>query len=534
MRRGELSEFKKKILLFFYVVILVIFLTYSLRYKIKSIFNNIFPPSTITDINMTAKEKSEDFNQLYDTLIESVPMIDEYQNLYGVDFRSRKKFYEEQIENTHDDFEFYCTMKAIIKDIPSFHTDLLFPMDYNINCYNSKSISTDRSVISYGKYFEKQIEKNKNDNRDMNFSCFSYVDGKYLFDKCGSYGNFNSELKQSDFWELYEINDMSADEFIKNNLSVFKFHYDFGYNKVFKYKIIFNDKDGIPVKITVKGEKKDIEMDLYYSVSSQIIYSELKYENEDTDTSETIYENNVFSYIRIDSMHGGTEIEKQLSNLKNNNIILDLRNNYGGNPQFAAEYIYPVLYSSSFTENNYWYMPVSKSNKLITSDLYNKLVLKLKETTLSPFSAQESYLKGVRKTEYTGKSRQTKNVYILVSDATGSAADRFVSDLKSNNLATVIGTNTGGEGLMQSYCCTKLDNSKLAFIYMPGGAKNPDGTDNSVCGTSPDIYKELSTEDFIKHQKENIESIDYMGYKDRINYDTVLKACVEKIMEKNK
>ena len=77
---------------------------------------------------------------------------------------------------------------------------------------------------------------------------------------------------------------------------------------------------------------------------------------------------------------------------------------------------------------------------------------------------------------------------LCLRSGTGSAADRFASDMKNAKLAVLIGNNTGGEGLMASYKASYLPNSGLVYIYMPGAAKNPDGSDNSAIGTSPNIY----------------------------------------------
>jgi C-terminal processing protease CtpA/Prc len=127
--------------------------------------------------------------------------------------------------------------------------------------------------------------------------------------------------------------------------------------------------------------------------------------------------------------------------------------------------------------------------------------------------------------KYKGKQKQNKNVIILTRMNTGSAADRFVSDMKKNNMATVIGNNTGGEGLASSYNMVSLPNSKLAFIYMPGGAKNPDGTDNSLYGTAPDYYVTQSVEDYYAEcEKDTDKAFDYT---EDYEYDTVLRYAVD-------
>lgn len=70
------------------------------------------------------EQKLSDFNDLYDTLSESIPYFDDIDSLYGIDFRERHDYYEGKIRETNNNYEFYCTLKAICRDIPSFHTYL--------------------------------------------------------------------------------------------------------------------------------------------------------------------------------------------------------------------------------------------------------------------------------------------------------------------------------------------------------------------------------------------------------------------------
>jgi hypothetical protein len=56
---------------------------------------------------------------------------------------------------------------------------------------------------------------------------------------------------------------------------------------------------------------------------------------------------------------------------------------------------------------------------------------------------------------------------------------------------------------------------------MLGGAKNPDGTDNSVYGTSPDIYVSQTVDSFYAEEKS-----DSWDYEDKLYNDNVLMYAV--------
>jgi len=106
--------------------------------------------------------------------------------------------------------------------------------------------------------------------------------------------------------------------------------------------------------------------------------------------------------------------------------------------------------------------------------------------------------------------------------------------MQKNKLATIIGNNSGGEGLMYSYNASVLPNSKLVFIYMPGGAKNPDGSDNSVCGTKPDEYICQSEEDYYTYIEMQNENTNMAIFNEKLKYDTVLRYCVDKFLNQGK
>ena len=124
-------------------------------------------------------------------------MIDEYKKVYGLDFIERKQYYENIIRNTKTDFEFFCTMDAIIQDIPSFHTDLVFPemIQYkSLNCYNSKSIIAQKNMGPYCDYWNSLIKKECETTSDVQFTCFNYFEGNYVFNPFES-NNENIEEK---------------------------------------------------------------------------------------------------------------------------------------------------------------------------------------------------------------------------------------------------------------------------------------------------------------------------------------------------
>ena len=139
----------------------------------------------------------------------------------------------------------------------------------------------------------------------------------------------------------------------------------------------------------------------------------------------------------------------------------------------------------------------------------------------------------IRAEKFEGKSEREYNIYVLVSHFSVSAADKFASIIKDHGLGTVIGVfNTGGEAY-GSPDIKVLKKSGLYFYYTPFKSLNRDGTDNSVYGTSPDIYVTLNDEFFIKRDELLLQGEPYGTYENRLKWDGVLIRALEEAEKNN-
>ena len=112
----------------------------------------------------------------------------------------------------------------------------------------------------------------------------------------------------------------------------------------------------------------------------------------------------------------------------------------------------------------------------------------------------------------------------MVGPGTCSAADDYIDAIKKNQLATIVGENTGGEGKGASFICDSLSNSSLIYVFYP--SEPLQDVDKNVClGTTPDIYVNQSVEDYILYEKCCKEGIS-AEYTSKLQYDTILKYVV--------
>ncbi len=518
----------KVIKIIFYAVCIsvICFTIWVCRFSIFAKIDEIFYADKISELNLTEQQKLEDLDYMYSSIVENTLSLDDFKNLYGVDFAAKKSKYEEIIKNTSNDFEFFAAMKAIMKDIPGFHSDIVYPdiNAYNsLNCFNSRAVSSQLGIRSYTEYWNELVNNNFSEYEDQNEISFIYVGGKYV------YNIFNCDDPEYEDSILLSVNGSDTEEYISQNISTKKLHYDFIRGRAYRDIIVFNDTAGEPVSAEIQlKDSTTVTRQLYSNIYGSYYINIRK---PSVSGSVYFFEDSGISYLKIDDLSAESckRARNFLKSSNNSNIILDIRDNYGGMIENAEKYILPCLYSSDNEYRNIWYIKDTKQNKKMYDSLYMIFNIKLNPTknTDYKYSEQNDILYSELNLNFVGNSDHDKNVYMLTSNATGSSADGLAAFLKSNGLAEIIGDNTGGEGLTYSFMADSLPNSKLVFIYTPGKAFNPDETVNSVYGISPDIYAEQSYDGY---KLLNVLDDPYT-YENRLKWDNVLIETIEIIKE---
>lgn len=156
-------------------------------------------------------------------------------------------------------------------------------------------------------------------------------------------------------------------------------------------------------------------------------------------------------------------------------LIIDLRNNFGGNSEMSGEilsYFFPA--------------------KTYTGKTYNRIENKW----------SDSYIEN--KKEITTGLKLGMPIYILISNRTFSAAESFAYTLQSMKKAVIIGNaSRGGAHATRSF---SLGNGFVAFIPYSRGENVVTKTDWEGVGVIPDIRTEdhngiLSAQNYILDQK---------------------------------
>lgn len=523
---------KKNILMYIsrmMIVLLIIFIVTQFKKNITMTVNNMFFNTPIENINLTTKEKLSDFDSFYDIIITSFPNVDEVKNIYSIDFKAKYDYYCELIKQTDSDFAYYCTMTAIIEDLASYHTGFCFPDYENIkelNCYNLNSLLADKNLKPYANYWNNVIKEGCEKYADVNVAEFKYIDGEYIYDSKWS----SEKYDNLQGYHVVSIDNVNTNTYILDNVSIYKIQYDTIADKPYRRVITFNESVGEKVKVIFENQEGNkLEHELYISLEMEIVntYSAQYFNNNKLSVSQNIRHNydeeDDILYVSIKNFNNsdGEKLKDIFKDIGDNTkIIIDLRDNYGGNPNYAKKNIYPYLYNQEISFEQSWFVPTSKYNDKENKKLLNKLLYKTQSTNGGMIYKVIS--------EYRGKDKNySNNIYYLVNKGTASAADEYVAMIRENGLGTVVGTDTAGEGLGGSFFVYMLENSGWVFTYYPCQAYNSEKRNNAIFGTSPDIYINQSTESFNKQRQLEDDGIDIESYECRLIWDNVLIETVD-------
>lgn len=500
-----------------------------------------------TENGMTAGERIKDFDDLCGFLEDNVPMLYEYEELYGVGYDDTKKYYGELVSASESDYEYYSLLLGFFSNIPSAHMDIGYPsMEY---VDQTQEVMDDPLFRNALPYWENAIheECSKHYDEEIHKIDFAYYSGEYR----GVSNPTDDDFYGINKAVLLTVNGVPADEFIKINFLFEKLKYDHVREKPFRDGISFNDKFG--EKCTVEfldesGEKRSLEA--YYGAAADLAIMYMD-RFKAADSGETAPENPADKAGKIDldkidftqeyiEIEGVTSVRDEGKNLLLlkvdtfwqdgryaaeilkrasegiDNVIIDLRNNQGG-----------LYYNSEnlLAEVSPYDIKISNS-VYITEKRY-------KSKRLDPMYvfAKDSDIKGMRRisktAEIKGRGSGDKNYCLIISDYTMSAADEFTAEFKRNVLGKVIGCgNTEGE----RYGSTDmkiLERSGLYFYFTEFKYINPDGTDNSVYGTAPDIYSDVSVENYFFREEIRSGGENPYTVENRLKWDSVFREAVE-------
>lgn len=178
-------------------------------------------------------------------------------------------------------------------------------------------------------------------------------------------------------------------------------------------------------------------------------------------------------------------------------LVIDIRENYGGNQEYWQNFLLPKLLTSQKSVTNHLFFKDSDKAKLILADdtlnveaLSNVDISGIK---LDHYNDLENFDYYIKDTITVSPDESNKNygfegnIYLLVDHVVFSAAEGMASFMKHSSAATLIGEQTGGDGITLGVINDVMPNSGLVFTYTNTLGYAPDGSINAEKRTLPDI-----------------------------------------------
>lgn len=178
-------------------------------------------------------------------------------------------------------------------------------------------------------------------------------------------------------------------------------------------------------------------------------------------------------------------------------LVIDIRDNVGGNMEYWQNFLIPKLSKNPKQVVNHMFFKDSDKIRLQLMDdtlnmesLSNVDISGIKLDHAEDLKDFSYYIKNVIAIEpdesekdngYEGK------IFLLVDEDVFSAAEGFASFIKHTEFATIVGSQTGGDGITLGVINSVLPNSGLVFTYTNTLGYDPTGEINEENPTTPDI-----------------------------------------------
>ncbi len=552
---------KAKIILFsilgaVFAAVAVVFFVYVLPViKLFSAISFIDKDTPVKPVSttLTSEQKTKDLDYMYDIVCLNNPARSQIEEAYGISYDEIYNTYRDLVANSGSEFEFYSELSCFLAVLPGEHNGMFLPdyADIMTGGHDLVELCGNQKIKNYTYAWNEEFRDDVAGYLEYSFIGFAYVDGKYVgkvftTDKIkqvrdyagGVLVSIDGRDPEDMCFELFETNDP---------------FYDSGNDCFFRSALYFNDGTG--VKHTAEILMPDgtvVTTDIYDDPAYDTAFSAAIYlypdllgfksssdssgassgasdsgNAESAPSTYTITSDPERKLVYIDLTSCQTyegnrlvsDMNRAVEDAGADTLILDIRSNAGGIANFATTQLLPALFTHDVDYVSHVYGMRNKH----TRHFYGNTVYKTMKGIDTRLEGDYFYYD--EDLSVTGNAAHDLKIYILTSQQTFSTADIIVRICKEYENCTVIGTNTGGEGICGDIFQCYLPESRFVFCYPP--TVNIDSVEDSYLGTEPDIYMHYTLEEYNARNSLAAEGLDVDSYEVRQMWDQTLNKAIE-------
>lgn len=176
-------------------------------------------------------------------------------------------------------------------------------------------------------------------------------------------------------------------------------------------------------------------------------------------------------------------------------LIIDIRENGGGNSGYWSDFLMPLIVDRSFTQNTYSFI---KEGPLFNHCRRQYGFKKFTNDEISDFDFPEKTNKIIKDFSYymDSKTQVTPsedsinfqgNLYLLVDKYVYSSSEKLASFAKESEMATLVGERTKGDGIGTDPMLIDLPNTGYVLRFSKELGITEEGSINELDQTEPDI-----------------------------------------------
>ncbi len=546
------------VLTFIFRAALLVLLIMTWKPLYGLIYENIDTGYTPVDTTLTTEQKLTDFDYMYNIVCLGNPNKELYEEAYGISYEDVYSQYRDLVINSENEYEFFSYMSCFLSILPGQHNYLKI-QDYDRTARDGSfmllELYGNQEQKDYAYSWKEAWRDDVERCNEYNLIGFNYVDGEYIGMSAAT-SAVRTEVLDYQGARLLSIDGCDPVDLCFEMPNRYVPTYD-GINKCFfRDYLLFNDGMGQPhtAEILLADgtiETREIYDDPGYAIAfseATSVYPELFAAPSDSsnessgDTSEEV-SNEPHTYrittdearrlvyvnsISCDTDEGARlaeELRQALNDIDAETVILDIRSNTGGSSSFCDDQLLPVLFSHDVEFKNKVYGIRNEFTDNYCTDLYNKIVSLFLDVT--DFGYDDNTFYYTEDFSVQGQADGDYTIYVLTSQHTFSSGDIITCLCKEYDNATVIGTNTGGEGICGSPFNCILPESHFMFTYTPTCSERAPG--DNVYGTEPDIYIPYTVEEFTARQAIVARGESAGGYEIRQTWDQTLNQVLDMI-----